>query len=52
MFDARLKYKKEGNADNGSGFTNDRVEKFLDKNLITHANSFPGDHTVLGKIDR
>ena len=37
---------------NGSEFTNDRVEKFLDKNLITHANSIPGDHTVLGKIDR
>ena len=37
---------------NGSEFTNDRVEKFLDKNLITHANSIPGDHTVLGKLDR
>lgn len=39
-------------SDNGSEFTNGTVEKFLDKNSITHANSFAGDHTVLGKIDR
>lgn len=39
-------------SDNGSEFTNKSVEEFFDKNLITHANSIPGDHTVLGKIDR
>ena len=39
-------------SDNGSEFTNNSVEQFLDENLITHANSIPGDHTVLGKIDR
>ena len=39
-------------SDNGTEFTNDSVEKFLDKNSITHGNSIPGDHTVLGKIDR
>jgi hypothetical protein len=39
-------------SDNGSEFTNNQVERFFDKNSITHANSIPGDHTVLGKIDR
>lgn len=39
-------------SDNGSEFTNKRVESFLDENSITHSNSIPGDHTVLGKIDR
>lgn len=39
-------------SDNGSEFTNQTVEKFFDRNSITHANSIPGDHTVLGKIDR
>ena len=39
-------------SDNGSEFTNGKVESFLHKNSITHANSIAGDHTVLGKIDR
>ena len=39
-------------SDNGTEFTNNIVEKFFDKNSITHANALPGDHTVLGKIDR
>lgn len=39
-------------SDNGSEFTNNSVERFLDKNEITHANAIAGDHTVLGKIDR
>ena len=39
-------------SDNGSEFTNNVIERFFDKNSITHANSIPGDHTVLGKIDR
>lgn len=39
-------------SDNGSEFTNNIVENFFKSNSITHANSFVGDHTVLGKIDR
>jgi transposase InsO family protein len=39
-------------SDNGSEFTNNKVEKFFETNSISHANSIAGDHTVLGKIDR
>lgn len=39
-------------SDNGSEFTNNKVEKMFKSNDITHANSIAGDHTVLGKIDR
>ena len=39
-------------SDNGSEFTNKKLEKFFEKNNIEHYNSEAGDHTTLGKIDR
>ncbi len=39
-------------SDNGSEFINKIVQKLLEKESITHATAFVGDHTVLGKIDR
>lgn len=39
-------------SDNGSEFTNNRVESYLKDQNITHGNALPGDHSVLGKIDR
>jgi transposase InsO family protein len=39
-------------SDNGSEFTNKSTENLLTKSDIEHYNTEPGDHTVLGKIDR
>lgn len=39
-------------SDNGSEFTNNRVEKLFEKSDVNHYNAEVGDHTVLGKIDR
>ncbi len=39
-------------SDNGREFFNYRMAAFVKENGIRHFNTYPGDHSILGKVDR